>query len=154
VLFGGGRDLAESDPLSMIAGYTVANDVSARDWQIKKPNGQWLLGKTFDTFLPMGPAIVTTDELDDPHSLRITCTVSGETLQDASTSELIFRIPYLISYLSRVFRLEPGDVILTGTPGGVGMARTPPRWLRHGDVVETAIEGVGTLRNSVRGPQS
>jgi 2-keto-4-pentenoate hydratase/2-oxohepta-3-ene-1,7-dioic acid hydratase in catechol pathway len=152
VLAGGGRDVAESDAMSLVAGYTIANDVSARDWQVKKPNGQWLLGKTFDTFLPLGPVLVTTDEVVDPHALRITCSISGELVQDASTSELIFRIPYLISYLSRVFRLEPGDVILTGTPAGVGMARTPPRWLADGDVVEINIEGIGTLRNPVRGP--
>jgi 2-keto-4-pentenoate hydratase/2-oxohepta-3-ene-1,7-dioic acid hydratase in catechol pathway len=152
VLKGGGRFVKEQDAMTWVAGYTVANDVSARDWQTKKPGGQWLLGKSFDSFLPLGPAIVTADEVPDPHALHITCTVSGETLQDAMTSELIFRVPFLIAYLSTVFRLEPGDIILTGTPGGVGMARKPPRWLRPGDVVETTIDGVGTMTNPVRTP--
>jgi 2-keto-4-pentenoate hydratase/2-oxohepta-3-ene-1,7-dioic acid hydratase in catechol pathway len=150
VLGRGGRNIPEGVAMSTVAGYVAANDISARDWQIRKPNGQWLLGKTFDTFLPIGPAIVTADEVREPHALQISCVVSGEVLQSASTSEMIFQIPTLISYLSRVFTLEVGDLILTGTPAGVGMARTPPRWLEDGDIVETTIEGIGTLRNIVR----
>jgi len=137
------------DALSCVAGYMVANDISARDWQTKKPNGQWVLGKSFDTFLPLGPAIVTRDEVADPGNLRVTCRLSGEVMQDARTSEMLFGVEVLIAYLSRVMTLSPGDVILTGTPGGVGMVRTPPRYLRDGDIVETSVEGLGTLINPV-----
>jgi 2-keto-4-pentenoate hydratase/2-oxohepta-3-ene-1,7-dioic acid hydratase in catechol pathway len=151
VLGATGRDVEEGEALSWVAGYTVANDVSARDWQTRKPNGQWLLGKSFDTFLPLGPAVVTADEIPDPGHLQVTCAVSGEILQAANTSELIFGVPALIAYLSQVFTLEAGDVILTGTPAGVGMARNPPRWLAPGDVIETTVEGIGTLRNRVVG---
>jgi 2-keto-4-pentenoate hydratase/2-oxohepta-3-ene-1,7-dioic acid hydratase in catechol pathway len=145
-----GSNISESEAMSFVAGYTVGNDVSARDWQVKKPGGQWLLGKTFDTFLPLGPMFVSSDEIADPHALRLTCTVSGELLQDDTTGSMIFSIPELIAYVSRVCSLEAGDIILTGTPGGVGMSRTPPRWLRDGDVVVSAVEGVGTLENPVR----
>ena len=143
------RNVTEAQALSMVAGYMVANDVTARDWQVKKPQGQWELGKSFDTFLPLGPALVTADEIDDPHDLRVTCEVSGETLQDGNTSDLIFSIPALIAYLSQVCTLLPGDVILTGTPGGVGMARKPPRWLVEGDVVRTSVGRLGFLENRV-----
>jgi 2-keto-4-pentenoate hydratase/2-oxohepta-3-ene-1,7-dioic acid hydratase in catechol pathway len=149
VIGASGRDVAESAAMAMVAGYMVANDVTARDWQVKKPQGQWELGKSFDSFLPMGPAFTTADEVDDPHDLRVTCEVSGETLQDGSTSDLIFPIPALIAYLSQVFTLTPGDVILTGTPGGVGMSRTPPRWLGVGDVVRTSVGSLGQLENRV-----
>jgi 2-keto-4-pentenoate hydratase/2-oxohepta-3-ene-1,7-dioic acid hydratase in catechol pathway len=145
-----GSDIQESEAMSFVAGYTVGNDVSARDWQVKKPGGQWLLGKTFDTFLPLGPMFVSSDEIADPHALRLTCTVSGELLQDDTTGSMIFSISELIAYVSRVCSLAPGDIILTGTPGGVGMSRTPPRWLRDGDVVISAVEGVGILENPVR----
>jgi 2-keto-4-pentenoate hydratase/2-oxohepta-3-ene-1,7-dioic acid hydratase in catechol pathway len=153
VLSGGGRDIAESNAMRHVAGYMAANDVSARDWQTKKPNGQWVLGKSFDTFLPLGPALVSVEEVPNPHDLAVSCTVSGAVRQQARTSELIFSIPELIAYLSRVCTLEAGDVILTGTPAGVGMARKPPAWLQDGDVVETYVELVGTLRNRVRGAQ-
>ena len=149
----GGHHIAESNAMSHVAGYMASNDVSARDWQVKKPNGQWVLGKSFDTFLPLGPALVSADEVPDPHDLAVTCWVSGELRQQARTSELIFSIPEIISYISRVCTLEPGDVILTGTPAGVGMARKPPTWLHDGDVVETSVESIGTLRNPVRGPR-
>jgi 2-keto-4-pentenoate hydratase/2-oxohepta-3-ene-1,7-dioic acid hydratase in catechol pathway len=143
------RNVSEADAMSLVAGYAVANDVTARDWQVKKPQGQWELGKSFDSFLPFGPTLTTVDEVDDPHDLRVVCEVSGEILQDGNTSDLIFRIPALIAYLSQVFTLTAGDVILTGTPGGVGMSRTPPRWLAVGDVVRTMVGNLGTLENPV-----
>ena len=143
------RSVDASDALSYVAGYMVANDVSARDWQTKKPNGQWVLGKSFDTFLPLGPALVTSDEVGDPGNLEVTCRVSGEVMQIGRTSEMLFGVAALIAYLSQVITLAPGDVILTGTPGGVGMVRTPPRYLRPGDVVETSVEHIGTLTNPV-----
>ncbi|MEX2172117.1 MAG: fumarylacetoacetate hydrolase family protein [Pirellulales bacterium] len=142
-----GRNVAQGDAMNYVAGYTLANDVSARDWQLKKPGGQWILGKTFDTFCPLGPALVTSDEVPDPHNLRIQLRLNGETMQDSTTSELIFRVDQLIAYLSQIFTLEPGDVILTGTPPGVGFARKPPVFLRPGDVCEVEIEGLGILRN-------
>jgi 2-keto-4-pentenoate hydratase/2-oxohepta-3-ene-1,7-dioic acid hydratase in catechol pathway len=110
---------------------------------------QWMIGKTFDTFAPFGPAIVTADEIADPHNLHISLTLNGETMQDSSTGNLIFKLPQLIAYLSSVFTLEPGDVIATGTPAGVGFARKPPRWLRPGDEVRIRIEGLGELVNPV-----
>jgi 2-keto-4-pentenoate hydratase/2-oxohepta-3-ene-1,7-dioic acid hydratase in catechol pathway len=143
------RNVTEAEAMSFVAGYMVANDVTARDWQVKKPKGQWELGKSFDTFLPLGPALVTADEVPDPHELRVTCEVSGELLQDGTTKDLIFPIPALIAYLSQVCTLLPGDVILTGTPGGVGMARKPPRWLVGGDIVRTSVGHLGQLDNVV-----
>ena len=143
----GGKHIPEARWREHVFGYTVVNDVSARDFQMA--TSQWMIGKTFDTFCPMGPAIVTADEIEDPHALRITLTINGETLQDSNTSNLIFNVPKLIAYLSSVFTLEPGDIISTGTPGGVGFARTPPRWLRPGDEVAITVEGVGTLINPV-----
>jgi 2-keto-4-pentenoate hydratase/2-oxohepta-3-ene-1,7-dioic acid hydratase in catechol pathway len=154
VLGATGRDVSEADAMSLVAGYMVANDVSARDWQVKKPAGQWELGKSFDTFLPLGPSLVTADEVEDPHGLRVTCEIAGETLQDGHTGDLIFPIPTLIVYLSRVCTLHPGDLILTGTPGGVGMSRKPPRWLADGDVVRTTVDGLGSLENPVQAVSS
>jgi 2-keto-4-pentenoate hydratase/2-oxohepta-3-ene-1,7-dioic acid hydratase in catechol pathway len=145
----GGRNIPESRWREHVFGYTVVNDVSARDFQMA--TSQWMIGKTFDTFCPMGPAVVTADEIEDPHALGITLAINGETLQSSNTSNLIFGVPKLIAYLSSVFTLEPGDVISTGTPGGVGFARTPPRWLRPGDEVVITVEGVGTLINPVVG---
>ena len=145
------RHVSEAAAMTAVAGYMVANDVTARDWQVKKPQGQWELGKSFDTFLPLGPALVTADEVDDPHDLEVTCEVAGEILQKGSTSDLIFPIPALIAYLSDVCTLEPGDIILTGTPGGVGMARRPPRWLAEGEVVRTSVGLLGVLENRVVG---
>ena len=144
-----GRAIAEQDAMAHVAGYMVGNDVSARDWQLRKPLRQWTIGKTFDTFLPLGPYLITADEVPDPHGLHITCSLNGERVQDDLTN-LHFRIPMLISYLSRVMTLEPGDLILTGTPAGVGMSRTPPRYLHDGDVLETSIAPFGVLRNPVR----
>ncbi|MBW3560971.1 MAG: fumarylacetoacetate hydrolase family protein [Actinobacteria bacterium] len=142
-----GRDIPEERALDHVFGYTVCNDVSARDAQFA--DGQWIRGKSYDTFCPLGPWIVTADELPDPQSLAIRCRVNGETLQDSSTKEMIFGVAELVSYLSRFLTVEAGDVIATGTPYGVGFARTPPRFLGDGDVVEVEVEGIGTLRNPV-----
>lgn len=149
------RHVKAADALAYIGGYTVANDVTARDWQVKKPGGQWLLGKSFDTFLPIGSTVVTVEEVPDPQALGVTCVVSGEKLQAGNTAQMIFGVCELISYLSIVCTLSPGDVILTGTPGGVGSARNPRRWLTPGDVVETEVELVGRIVNPVvaDGPQ-
>ena len=144
-----GRDIPVESAMEWVAGYTVANDVSARDWQLKKPAGQWLLGKSFDTFLPLGPAIVTSDEAPATDEMIVRCVVSGDVLQEASVADMIVGIPEAISYVSRVCTLEPGDVILSGTPGGVGMGRNPRRFLAPGDVVETSVSGIGELRNPV-----
>jgi 2-keto-4-pentenoate hydratase/2-oxohepta-3-ene-1,7-dioic acid hydratase in catechol pathway len=130
-----------------VFGYSNFNDVSARDFQMR--TSQWMIGKTFDTFAPMGPAIVTADEVPDPHALDIGTVINGVTLQDHNTSDLIFKIPDLIAYLSSVFTLEPGDVISTGTPSGVGFSYDPPRWLKPGDEVVVRVQGLGDLRNPV-----
>jgi len=145
-----GRDIAVEDAMSFVLGYMVANDVSARDWQTRKPSGQWMLGKSFDTFLPIGPWIVTADEVPDVAGLRITCTIRGEVLQDDHAGSMLFPIPELIAYVSQVATLVPGDLILTGTPSGTGSGRKPPRWLQAGDLVEVAVSEIGTLRNRVR----
>lgn len=143
------RDIPEADALQFVAGYAAGNDVSARDWQVKKPGGQWLLGKSFDTFLPLGPWIVTPDEFGQPGSQHVRCEIGGEALQDDLVGRMIFNIPTLIAYVSSVMTLAPGDLIMTGTPGGVGQSRTPPRWLQAGDVVEISVDRIGTLRNPV-----
>ncbi len=143
----GGRHIDEANWRQHVFGYTIVNDVSARDFQMATT--QWMIGKTFDTFCPMGPAIVTADEIADPHALAISLSIGGETLQDSNTSNLIFTVPKIIAYLSSVFTLEPGDVIATGTPAGVGFARKPPRWLREGDEVRVKIQGIGELVNPV-----
>ncbi|MGA3027717.1 MAG: fumarylacetoacetate hydrolase family protein [Bryobacteraceae bacterium] len=143
----GGRHIAAEDWKRHVAGYTIVNDVSARDFQ--KATSQWLMGKTFDTFAPMGPWITTADEIGDPHALDIRLTINGELMQNSNTRELIFGIPALVEYLSSVVTLEPGDIVSTGTPAGVGFARRPPRWLRPGDEVVIAIQGLGELRNPV-----
>ena len=145
----GGRDIPREAALAHVAGYTCGHDVSARDWQKGKPGGQWLLGKTFDTFAPLGPELVTADEIDDPGNLTIQLRLNGEVMQDSNTKHFIFPVDYLVSYLSRVCTLEPGDLIFTGTPPGVGVARNPPRFLSAGDIVEIEIERVGLLRNPV-----
>ncbi len=141
------RGVSEADALAFVAAYTVANDVSARDFQ--NVRGQHFIGKSCDTFAPLGPALVTADEVPDPQDLGLRTTVSGELMQSARTKEMSFSVAALIAFASRLLTLEPGDVILTGTPAGVGMARKPPRWLREGDVVEVEIERVGVLRNFV-----
>jgi len=149
VLIGrGGKHISLDDALTRVAGYTCGHDVSARDWQLRKPGGQWLMGKTFDGFAPFGPALVTKDEVGDPGQLGIALRLNGQTMQDSSTAQLIFNVAELIAYISRVCTLLPGDVIFTGTPPGVGMARKPPVFLKPGDTVEVEIEKLGVLRNS------
>lgn len=143
----GGRHIPAAAWRGHVFGYTCVNDVSARDYQLQTT--QWLMGKTFDTFCPMGPWITTADEIEDPHELDITCEINGELLQSSNTRHLIFKIPALIEFLSSVFTLEPGDVISTGTPAGVGFARRPQRWLRPGDEVVVRVQGLGELRNPV-----
>jgi len=148
----GGRNIAAADAMRHVAGYTCGHDVSARDYQIKRGGGQWTIGKTWDTFAPMGPVLVTADEGLDPHNLPIRCVLNGETMQNSSTSQFVFNIPDTIAYLSRVMTLEPGDVVFTGTPPGVGFARKPPVFMKAGDVVEIQIDGIGNLRNPVKAP--
>jgi 2-keto-4-pentenoate hydratase/2-oxohepta-3-ene-1,7-dioic acid hydratase in catechol pathway len=143
----GGRHIAAADWREHVFGYTIVNDVSARDFQMA--TSQWIMGKTFDTFAPMGPWLTTADEVPDPHALDISLRINGETLQSSNTRELIFKIPDLIAFLSSVFTLESGDVVSTGTPAGVGFARTPPRLLRPGDDVIVTVEKLGELRNPV-----
>jgi 2-keto-4-pentenoate hydratase/2-oxohepta-3-ene-1,7-dioic acid hydratase in catechol pathway len=136
------------DAFQYVAGYTVGNDVSARDWQKGRPGGQWLLGKTPDTFAPTGPYLVTADEVD-PHNLQVQLRLNGETMQNSSTKELIFGVDELIAHLTQLFALQPGDLIFTGTPPGVGAARKPPVWIKPGDRMDVEIEGLGVLSNPV-----
>jgi 2-keto-4-pentenoate hydratase/2-oxohepta-3-ene-1,7-dioic acid hydratase in catechol pathway len=143
------KNVPRAKALEYVLGYTCANDVSARDWQKEKGGGQWCRGKTFDTFCPLGPCLVTADEIPNPNTLAIRTLVSGELLQDWNTNDMIFDVPTLIEFLSGSTTLLPGTVILTGTPHGVGMARTPRRWLHAGDTVSIEIEGIGTLTNPV-----
>lgn len=139
------RVAVESAP-DYIAGYTLMHDVSARDWQFR--TGQWVSGKTFDTFGPCGPHLITPDEVPDPHILGIRLTLNGKVMQESNTRNLIFDVPTLVSYLSHIFTLLPGDIISTGTPPGVGFARKPPVFLKPGDIVEIWVEKVGTMRHS------
>jgi 2-keto-4-pentenoate hydratase/2-oxohepta-3-ene-1,7-dioic acid hydratase in catechol pathway len=141
----GGRHIPEDKWKEHVFGYTIINDVSARDYQLATT--QWLMGKTFDTFAPMGPDVVTADEIADPHNLDIKMTINGEVLQNSNTKHLIFNIPNLISYISSVCTLEPGDIISTGTPAGVGLGFKPPRWLKPGDECVVSVQGLGELRN-------
>jgi 2-keto-4-pentenoate hydratase/2-oxohepta-3-ene-1,7-dioic acid hydratase in catechol pathway len=140
------KNVSEADAYDYIAGYMNCNDVSARDLQFR-PGDQWLRGKCLDTFCPLGPYLVTRDEIDDPHKLSIKCELNGQPMQDSNTNQMIYRIPYLINYLSQAFTLLPGDVIVTGTPHGVGAFRNPPIWLEADDVVAVKIEGLGVLSN-------
>lgn len=144
------RRVAEEDALSSVFAYTVANDVSARDWQFADP--QWDRSKNFDTFLPLGPWLTTADEVADPQDLALGCTVNGEVRQDSSTAEMLFGIAEIIAFLSRGMTLEPGDVILTGTPFGVGMGMDPKGYLAHGDLVRCEVAGLGVLENRVVAP--
>lgn len=139
------RHISEADAYAYIAGYMCFNDVSVRDYQMRTT--QWTLGKVFDTHGPCGPVLVTRDEVPDPHALRITCSIDGEMLQDSSTSQLVFGIPKLVAELTSVMTLEPGDIVATGTPAGVGTSRTPKRWIRPGERVRVEIERVGVLEN-------
>jgi 2-keto-4-pentenoate hydratase/2-oxohepta-3-ene-1,7-dioic acid hydratase in catechol pathway len=146
-----GRHIAAKNWKDYIFGYTIMNDVSARDYQ--RATTQWLMGKTFDTFAPIGPWIVTASDIADPHDLDIQLEIAGEVLQRSNTRELIFKIPDLIAFLSSVFTLEPGDIISTGTPAGVGFTRTPPRFLQHGEEVVVKIPAIGELRNPITAEQ-
>jgi 2-keto-4-pentenoate hydratase/2-oxohepta-3-ene-1,7-dioic acid hydratase in catechol pathway len=145
----GGRHISRETALSHVAGYCCGNDVSARDWQTGKPAGQWLLGKSFDTFAPFGPELVTADEIGDPGNLRVQLRLNGRTMQDSSTSQFIFSVSELIAYVSGVCTLHTGDVLFTGTPPGVGFARKPPVYLQPGDIAEVEIERIGVLRNPI-----
>jgi 2-keto-4-pentenoate hydratase/2-oxohepta-3-ene-1,7-dioic acid hydratase in catechol pathway len=140
------RNVKEEDALNHVFGYTIANDVSARDLQLRQDT-QWTRGKSLDTFCPLGPWVVTRDEIPDPHNLGVKTTVSGKLRQNGNTKDFIFNIPFLISYCSRMFTLEPGDLILTGTPSGVGEGLKPPTYLKDGDEVKIEIEGIGELIN-------
>lgn len=144
-----GRNIPRGEAMRYVFGYCCGNDISARDWQKEKPGGQWLLGKTFDTFAPLGPMLVTADEIPNPHNLKIQLRLNGTTMQDSSTDQLIFPIDHLIAHLSQFVTLRPGDLIFTGTPAGVGAGRTPPLFLQPGDQLEVEIEGLGVLRNRV-----
>ncbi|KAG7480772.1 hypothetical protein MATL_G00059840 [Megalops atlanticus] len=144
-----GKHIKEEEALSYVAGFTVANDVSARDWQMRRNGKQWLLGKTFDSFCPLGPALVTTAALKDPHNLGIRCRVNGSTVQDSSTNQMIFKTEKLVAWVSQFVTLRPGDVFLTGTPPGVGVFRKPPVFLKRGVVVECEIDEIGVIRNTV-----
>jgi 2-keto-4-pentenoate hydratase/2-oxohepta-3-ene-1,7-dioic acid hydratase in catechol pathway len=145
----GGRDIAAADALDHVFGYTIGNDVSVRDVQRQWHGGQWFKGKNFDTHLPLGPWIVTADEIPDPQSLRIRSSINGVSKQDSSTKHMVFDVRRIIAELSMGLTLEAGDVILTGTPEGVGMGRTPPEWLKVGDLMELEIERIGILRNPI-----
>ena len=144
-----GRDITEARALDHVFGYTIGNDVSVRDVQRTKHGGQWFKGKSFDTHCPLGPWIVTADEIPDPQVLSIASRINGVTKQSSNTKYMVFTVARIISELSQGMTLEQGDVILTGTPSGVGFARTPPEFLRPGDVMEMEIEGIGVLRNRV-----
>ncbi len=143
------KNIKRENALQYVLGYTCCNDVSARDWQIKRGGGQWCRGKTFDTFSPLGPVLVTPDEIPNPNELKIRTVLNGETMQDWNTNDMIFDVPTLIEFLSGSTTLLPGTVILTGTPHGVGMAQKPPRWLKAGDNVTIEIEKIGSLQNPV-----
>lgn len=146
----GGRNIREDRAYEHVAGYMILHDVSARDLQFS--DNQWFRGKSCDTFAPCGPWITTADEIADPHNLRIALTLNGQMMQDSNTSNLIFKVPYLVSYLSQSLTWEVGDVISTGTPPGVGVFRKPPVFLKAGDTASIMVEGLGTLTNSVVGP--
>lgn len=141
------RNVSTEESMDYVAGYTIVNDVSARDLQFS--DNQWVRGKSIDTFAPMGPCLATTSSLANGDGLDISLRLNGHTMQQSNTSNLIFKVPELVSYVSQVLTLEPGDVISTGTPGGVGFSRTPPVFMQAGDIVEIDLEGVGTLRNKV-----
>jgi 2-keto-4-pentenoate hydratase/2-oxohepta-3-ene-1,7-dioic acid hydratase in catechol pathway len=144
------KNVSRRDALRFVLGYTCANDVSARDWQKKKGGGQWSRGKSFDSFCPLGPCLVTADEIPDPSVLAIRTMLNGETVQDCNTGDMIFDVPALIEFLSGSTTLLAGTVILTGTPHGVGMAAVPPRWLAPGDIVSVEIERIGILTNPIQ----
>ena len=144
-----GKHIARETAMDHVFGYCCGNDISARDWQKGRPGGQWLLGKTFDTFGPLGPVIATRDEISDPHRLAIQSRLNGNVMQDSNTDQLIFPIDYLISHISQFVTLKPGDLLFTGTPPGVGAGRNPPIFLKPGDELEVEVEGLGVLKNRV-----
>jgi 2-keto-4-pentenoate hydratase/2-oxohepta-3-ene-1,7-dioic acid hydratase in catechol pathway len=146
------KDIPEREALACVAGYTIMNDVSARDLQMQ--TSQWTAGKTLDTFAPMGPGIVPASDIPDPQDLQIVTRVNGATLQDGNTRDMIFTVARTIAFLSSLMTLEPGDIISTGTPSGVGFRRRPPVFLRDGDMVEVEIERIGSTRNPVVGPDA
>ena len=143
------KNATKANALEYVLGYTCANDVSARDWQVRRGGGQWCRGKTFDTFAPLGPCLVLKDEIPDPNALSIRTVLNGQTMQDSNTADMIFDVPTLIEFLSGSTTLLPGTVILTGTPQGVGAARKPPVFLQPGDTVTIEIEKIGALTNPV-----
>ena len=145
----GGRNVSLDEAMEHVLGFTCGNDITARDWQKGRPGGQWLLGKSFDTFAPIGPWIVTRDEIDDVRRLEISVRINGETRQESNTNQLIFPIDWLIAHVSKFVTLQPGDLLFTGTPAGVGAGRQPPVFLQSGDTLEVEIGGVGCLRNWV-----
>lgn len=144
-----GKHIPCDQAMQHVFGYCCGNDVSARDWQKGRPGKQWLVGKTFDTFAPLGPFVATADEVPDPHELSIQLRLNGVVMQQSNTSQMIFRIDQLIEHISKFVTLAPGDLIYTGTPPGVGMGRQPPVFLQPGDTVEVEIEGLGVLKNGV-----
>ncbi len=144
------KNVPRKRALEYVLGYTCANDVSARDWQLRRSGSQWCRAKSFDTFCPLGPCLVTPDELTNPNTLGICTILNGERVQDWNTSDMIFDVSRIIEFLSGSTTLLPGTVILTGTPHGVGMARKPPIWLKPGDTVTVAVDGIGELTNPVR----
>jgi len=144
-----GRNFSEAEAVNYIAGYMVGHDVSARDWQLKKDGKQWLAGKTFDTFAPCGPVLVTRDEVPDPCRLGIQLRLNGQIMQNSNTQQMIFSPAFILAYVAQVVTLMPGDLVFTGTPPGVGVARKPPVFLKGGDVVEVEIDQLGLLRNPV-----
>ena len=143
------KNVPEDIALDYVLGYTIANDVSARRWQKNAGAGQWVLGKSFDTFCPLGPCLVTTDEITDPQTLQIKCILNENIMQDTNTSDMIFSVAEIIEFLSSIMTLLPGTVILTGTPSGVGFVRNPPVFLKPGDTVKMTIDKIGTLSNPV-----
>ncbi|XP_038615492.1 fumarylacetoacetate hydrolase domain-containing protein 2A isoform X1 [Tachyglossus aculeatus] len=144
-----GKNIKAAEAMSHVAGFTVAHDVSSRDWQMKRNGKQWLLGKTFDTFCPLGPALVTRDSVADPHNLSIQCRINEELVQNSNTNQMVFKTEALVAWVSQFVTLYPGDVFLTGTPPGVGVFRKPPVFLKKGDKVQCDIEGLGTIVNNV-----
>merc|ERR1712060_712925 len=138
------------EALSVVAGYTVGNDVSGREWQLEKGGGQWCFGKFFDTFTPLGPVLATTTAIPDPQVLQVKTTIDGETMQDSNTDDMVFTVRRIIAFLSQGTTLLPGTVIMTGTPFGVGLGLKPQRWLKAGEEVTVEIEKIGKLTNPVR----
>lgn len=144
------KNVSKAEALKYVLGYTCGNDVSARDWQLKRGGSQWCRGKSFDTFAPIGPCMVTADSIPNPNSLSISTLLNGQPMQKWNTDDMVFDVAELVAFLSQSTTLLPGTLIFTGTPHGIGMAQKPPRWLRDGDEVSIVIEGIGTLTNPVK----